>query len=97
MEMIASLAGIREQLEHGVDRYVGDSADRPHRRAFAEHREDLDALGEGQLFHARTMRTITLGVKHNRSLDDAQVSGVLGVVMQPVKAAQFVRVYDQSL
>ena len=34
-----------------VDRHVRNAGDRPHRRALAEHREDLDALGEGQLVH----------------------------------------------
>ena len=52
MELSADRAGFGEELVDRVDAHVGDAADRPHRRAFAEHREDLDALGEGQLVHA---------------------------------------------
>ena len=45
----ASLAGFLKELGHGVDGHVRDPADRPHRAALAEHREDLCALGEGEL------------------------------------------------
>ena len=47
-----SLAGVHQQLRHGVDRHVATRRDRPHGRPLAEHGEDLDALGEGQLVHA---------------------------------------------
>lgn len=51
----ACRAGVHQQLRHRVDAHVGNAADRPHGRAFAEHAQDLDALGEGQLVHAPYM------------------------------------------
>jgi len=48
----ASFAGLFEQLRDRVDRHIGNAADRPHERPFAQHGEDLGALGERQLVHA---------------------------------------------
>ena len=52
VDVRARLAGIRQQLRHRVDRHVHYAGDRPHGGAFAEEREDLDALGERELVHA---------------------------------------------
>ncbi len=52
MEGQAGLASVHKQLGHSVDRDIRHTADRAHGRTLAEHREDLDALGEGQLVHA---------------------------------------------
>ena len=52
VEFSACYARINEQLDDRVEADIGNSADRPHRRAFAQHREDLDALRKGQLVHA---------------------------------------------
>ena len=52
MQDQASLASFNQQLGNRVDRHVRNAADRAHGRSFAQHGEDLDALGEGQLVHA---------------------------------------------
>ena len=46
------LAGVDQQLGDGVDRHVGSAGYGAHRRALAEHLEDLDALGGCELVHA---------------------------------------------
>jgi hypothetical protein len=52
MQLGADLPGLDKHLVDGVRRDIDHSADGTHRHAFAEHGEDLDALGEGQLVHA---------------------------------------------
>lgn len=58
----ARLAGVLQQLSDGVDRAADDPLDRAHGRSLVEHREDLDALGEGKLsvkslFHYPQLRS----------------------------------------
>ena len=57
MEGGASLAGVDQELGHGVDRNVANPRNRPHRRALAEHGEDLGAGREGELVHVQTMKS----------------------------------------
>ena len=54
VERRARAASVDQQLDDRVDAHVGHAGDRPHGRSLAEHEEDLDALGHGQLVHART-------------------------------------------
>lgn len=44
--------GIHKQPQHRVDAHVHDARDRPHGRTFAQHCEDLGALGDGELVYA---------------------------------------------
>jgi hypothetical protein len=55
MEVQAELASVFQELRDGIDRDIADAGNRPHRAAFAEHREDLNALGYGQLVHAHNI------------------------------------------
>jgi hypothetical protein len=48
------------RLIDGVDRTSNDPLDGAHRCAVAEEGEDLGALGEGQLVHARTYELFCL-------------------------------------
>ena len=74
MQRQAGLASVH-QAGHGVDGHVRHAADRPHGRALAEHREDLDALGEGQLVHAAIKCANMPIVKHYRSLPLTKIGG----------------------
>ena len=47
-----SFAGLAQQLVHCVDGAADRPLDRPHGHALTQEREDLGALGEGQLVHA---------------------------------------------
>ena len=47
----ADFASVHQQLGDRVDRYIDDTRDRPHGRPFAEHREDLHALGDWEPVH----------------------------------------------
>ena len=55
MEAGAKKAGVLQKLAHGVDRNVRQARDGAHRSAFAEHGEDLGALGNGELVHVVIM------------------------------------------
>lgn len=59
------LAGVYRRGGDGVDRHVHHPTDRAHGIALAEHRENLDALGEGELVgHAKHSTSPLLTSRH---------------------------------
>jgi hypothetical protein len=48
----AGMAGVDQELHHGIERYSRYPGDRPHAGTLAKHAEDLDAGFDGQLVHA---------------------------------------------
>ena len=60
VEASAEKAGVLKELRYRVDRYICQARDGAHRSAFGEHREDLGALGNGELVHDVIMNFLWL-------------------------------------